>query len=259
VIATWLGFAVIAFGFARGMGYERVAGRLTFVRAEFLRTLRFGLPNGVNWFLEFTAFAVFINLVVAHLGTRILAAFNVVIQINSISFMPAFGLGSAGAIMVGEAIGQRQQERVWPILRLTAKTAAVFMGSVGLIYLCFSSGLMSLFAGRGDDAEELLRVGASMLALSSVWQIFDALGLTFGEALRAAGDTAWCMYARVLLAWVVFTPLAWISVRVYDGGPNALIAAMIAYTALFALALTVRFASGRWRAIDLVGIEPAPL
>jgi MATE family multidrug resistance protein len=258
VIASWLGFLVISFGFVRGIGYERVSGKFSFVRAEFMRTLRFGLPNGVNWFLEFAAFAVFINLVVAHLGTRVLAAFNVVIQINSISFMPAFGLGSAGAIMVGEAIGQRQQDRVWPILRLTAKTASVFMGSIDLVYLCFSTELMSLFAERGSDAEELARVGATMLALSSIWQVFDALGLTFGETLRAAGDTAWCMWARVLVAWVVFMPLSWLSVRVYDGGVHALMAVMILYTALIAVALTTRFATGRWRSIDLVG-EPAPL
>jgi MATE family multidrug resistance protein len=261
VIATFLGFAVIAVGFALGIGYERVppSAAKHFQRREFLRTLRFGLPNGVNWFLEFAAFAVFINLVVAHLGTRVLAAFNVVIQINSISFMPAFGLASAGAILVGEAIGQKQQERVWPIVKLTAQTAAAFMGSVGLLYLCFSTSLMSLFAERGSNAEELAKVGATMLALSSIWQIFDALGLTFGEALRAAGDTAWCMYARVLLAWAVFTPLAWITVRVYEGGVHALMTALIVYTALIALALTGRFATGSWRRIDLVGSEPAVL
>jgi MATE family multidrug resistance protein len=259
VIGTWLGFAVIAIGFARGIGYERISASLAFQRSEFVRTLRFGLPNGVNWFLEFAAFAVFINLVVAHLGTRVLAAFNVVIQINSISFMPAFGLASAGAIMVGEAIGQQRNERVWPIVKLTAQTTATFMGSVGLVYLCFSSGLMSLFSDRGQNADQLAQVGATMLALSSVWQIFDALGLTFGEALRAAGDTAWCMYARVVLAWAVFTPLAWLTVRVYDGGVHALMGALIVYTALLALALTGRFATGRWREIDLVGIEPAPL
>jgi Na+-driven multidrug efflux pump len=126
------------------------------------------------------------------------------------------------------------------------------------VYLCFSSGLMGLFAERGTNPDELAQVGATMLALSSVWQIFDALGLTFGEALRAAGDTTWCMYARVVLAWAVFTPIGWIAVRVYDGGVYALMAAVIVYVALIAFALTGRFATGRWRSIDLVG-EPVPL
>ena len=257
VIATWLGFAVIAFGFVRGIGYERVASSLKFQRSEFIRTLRFGLPSGVNWFLEFAAFVVFINLVVAHLGTRVLAAFNVVIQINSISFMPAFGLASAGAIMVGEAIGQKEPQRVWPIVKLTAQTTATFMGSVGLVYFLFPAQLMGMFAD--GSAQELVQLGTAMLVLSSLWQIFDAMGLTFGEALRAAGDTAWCMYARIALAWALFMPLAWISVRLYAGGVNALMGAMIVYMAAIAVALVARFATGRWRSIDLVGAEPALL
>jgi MATE family multidrug resistance protein len=255
VIASWLGFAYILVSFARGAGYEPMPSSLRLRKDELLRTLRFGLPNGVNWFLEFSSFALFINLVVGHLGTQVLAAFNVVIQINSISFMPAFGVASAGAIMVGEAIGQKAYERVWPIVRLTAKTTGGFMGSVGLCYLCFSTGLMALFADDTASAGELARIGAGMLAFSAVWQVFDAMGLTFGEALRAAGDTTWCMVARIVLAWFVFTPLAWVLVRVYAGGIPALLASMVTYMALLSAALGFRFWAGKWRDIDLVG-EP---
>jgi MATE family multidrug resistance protein len=203
--------------------------------------------------LEFSSFALFINVVVAHLGTRVLAAFNVVLQINSISFMPAFGLASAGAIMVGEAIGQKAHERVWPIVRLTGKITAAFMGTIGLCYLGFSSQLIALFADTSSSAGELARVGASMLAFSAVWQVFDALGMTLSETLRAAGDTAWCMYARIVLAWLVFMPQSWVMVRVYHGGVPALLFAMVTYMALLALTLGLRFWAGKWRSIDLVG------
>jgi multidrug resistance protein, MATE family len=255
VIASWSGFAVIGYGFLRRRGHDPLPAGLGLRASELLRTLRFGLPNGVNWFLEFAAFAFFINLVVGHLGTTVLAAFNVVIQINSISFMPAFGLASAGAIMVGEAIGQKAFERVWPIVKLSAQLAGGFMGSVGLVYLLFATGLMGLFAGSERGSEELLAVGATMLALSAIWQLFDAMAMTFSEALRAAGDTTWCMWARVVLAWLVFTPGAWAAVRIWHGGINAVIAAMVGYLLLLAVTLGARFASGAWRKIDLVG-EP---
>jgi MATE family multidrug resistance protein len=257
VIATWIGFAVIGYGFVRRHGHDPLPAGIELRGSELLRTLRFGLPNGVNWFLEFAAFAVFINLIVGHLGTTVLAAFNVVIQINSISFMPAFGLASAGAIMVGEAIGQRAFERVWPIVKLSAQVAGGFMVSVGLVYVLFASGLMGLFAGAERGSEELLAVGATMLALSAIWQLFDAMAMTFGEALRAAGDTAWCMWARIALAWFVFTPAAWLAVRVWHGGINAVIAAMVGYLLLLSVTLAARFASGAWRNIDLVGSEPS--
>jgi MATE family multidrug resistance protein len=256
--SSYLGFAFLLALFMR----EREGGKLASAAlrelrwSEFVRVLRFGLPNGVNWFLEFSAFAVFINLVVGHLGTTVLAAFNVVIQINSISFMPAFGLASAGAIMVGEAIGRKALDEVWPLVRLTAGVAAAWMGSIALIYVGFAALLMSLFQPEGVRSTELVTVGTTMLALSAIWQLFDAVGLTFSEALRAAGDTAWCMGARLVLAWVVFTPAAWLAVLVLDGGVLTVMGALIAYIVALAVTFALRFASGRWRNIDLVGSEP---
>jgi MATE family multidrug resistance protein len=95
-----------------------------------------------------------------------------------------------------------------------------------------------------------------MLLLSSIWQIFDATSLTLSEALRAAGDTAWCMAARIVLAWVVFTPAALVAVRWLGGGVVSVMCVFIAYVALLALTFAFRFASGRWRDLDLVGAEP---
>jgi MATE family multidrug resistance protein len=141
--ASFIGFCVLAFAFRRGIGYERARGKLELRLREFARVLRFGLPNGVNWFFEFAAFILFINVVVAHLGTTALAAFNVVMQINSISFMPAFGLASAGAILVGEAIGRRAHDQVWPIVKLTGAVAMSWMASIGLMSRASSSASSS--------------------------------------------------------------------------------------------------------------------
>ncbi|HEX2877900.1 MAG TPA: MATE family efflux transporter, partial [Polyangiaceae bacterium] len=136
-LATWLGFAVALLVLLKRWGQEdlpRISMSWRGLRmAEFRRVLRFGLPNGINWFLEFGAFVLFVNMVVTHLGTTALAAFNVMIQINSLSFMPAFGLASAGAVLVGEAIGRRALHEVARFVRLTAAVAGVWMFSVGVV------------------------------------------------------------------------------------------------------------------------------
>ena len=41
--------------------------------------------------LEFAAFDLFVNVVVAKLGPITVAALNIVIAVNSLAFMPAFG------------------------------------------------------------------------------------------------------------------------------------------------------------------------
>ena len=57
------------------------------------------------------------------------------------------------------------------------RTLRRWMGSVGLVYVVFPDALIGLFRPRGVPAESLMAVGATMLALSCIWQLFDALGM----------------------------------------------------------------------------------
>jgi len=260
-VATTLGFLVLLVCFLKRIGHEVPKAPLDFRWPEFARMLRFGLPGGINYFLEFAAFALFINVVVGHLGTTTLAAFNVVFQLNMLSFMPAFGVASAGAILVGEAIGRGQPERVRGLTWLALRFTAGWMLAVGLVYILMPAPFIQLFAPADVAADELMQVGALMLALSGVWQLFDAIAMTLTETLRAAGDTAWPMAARIFLAWCVFTPGAWLSVLAYDGGPTAVMLSVIVYLFVLALILAYRFQSGAWQRISLVGpgeAAPAP-
>jgi MATE family multidrug resistance protein len=95
-----------------------------------------------------------------------------------------------------------------------------------------------------------------MLLLSAAWQLFDAAAATLAEALRAAGDTAFTMWARIALAWLVFAPGSWISVHRLGGGEMVAVGWLVLYLGLLALLLWLRFRSGAWRRLELV---PAPL
>jgi len=95
-----------------------------------------------------------------------------------------------------------------------------------------------------------------MLVMAAFWQLFDAATLTFSEALRAAGDTTWPMAARLILAWLVFTPLAWAAVFWFGAAATGVMLMLIVYVAVLAALLALRFATGKWKSIDLVGAEP---
>jgi len=222
---------------------------------EMLRMLRFGIPSGLNWFFEFLAYVFFVNVVVGGLGTTSLAALMAVLQLNSVSFMPAFGLASAGAILVGQSIGAGDRDGVPRIVRLTFAAAGSWQGLVGLAYLLVPGLLFAPFARDPASAEGLLAAGTRLLALSAAWQLFDAAVASLAESLRAAGDTAFTLWARVVVAWVLFVPGSWITVRVLDGGDVAAVSWLVLYLAALSLALLLRFRSGAWRRIELV--EPS--
>jgi MATE family multidrug resistance protein len=255
VLASWLGFAVIALAFWRGWGVPggAIKGALGLRRDELKRVARFGLPNGINWFLEFAAFQLFLNGVMPDLGKIALGSLTVVMAINSVAFMPAFGLASSGAVLAGQAIGAGDKDAVWPHVRLTLIVTASWMVAVALAYLAAPREILGWFAPP-DHHDELIEMGRTMLIVAAGWQIFDAVAMTLTETLRAAGDTTWSAGARLVLAWVVFAPTAFLAVRVFGGGPGAAMGCLVMYLALLAGALAWRFKSGAWRRIQL--IEP---
>lgn len=256
-IASWLAFAFLALVFWKRWWLDDDGGeRLKLRMSEFRRMIRFGLPNGFNWFLEFSAFILFMNIVVADLGTTVLAAMMVVFNINSVSFMPSFGISSSGAILAGQAIGADRHDHVPIILRRTIGVAMIWQGTIGLLYIAIPAILMSWFAPHDAvGTRELVEIGAVMLAISAAWQLFDAVGMAVSETLRAAGDTAWCLYARLVIAWVIFVPGSTLHIMVFGGGHISAMIWLVVYLAVLAVAFVWRFRSGRWRDIDLTGVE----
>jgi MATE family multidrug resistance protein len=254
-VSTTICFAFLLWRFLRdGRLLGRVVPRL--YRRELFRMLRFGIPSGFNWFFEFAAFTVFVNVVVAGLGTTSLAAMMAVMQINSVSFMPAFGLASAGAILVGQAIGAGFKSEVPRLVRLTFLSAATWQGLVGLLYALIPGLIFSAFARGASDSANLRAAGERMLILSAAWQLFDASATTLAEALRAAGDTAYTLWARTIIAWGIFAPGSYIMVRYFHGGDTVVMLWLVFYIALLALVLFRRFRSGAWKKFELT--EPSP-
>ena len=253
VVGSWLGFAFLALAFWRGWGKAPRAKHMGLSRRELRRVVRFGLPNGLNWFLEFAAFQIFINVVMSSLGDETVAALNAVLAVNTIGFMPAFGLASAGAILAAQAIGRGDRDDVWPQVKTTLLCTLTWMGVMGVVYVVLPERILALFDTQHRSVH-LIEIGTTMLLISAAWQLFDATSMTLSETLRAAGDTFWTAAARLVLAWAVFTPAAVLVVMVWHGGPVGAMLCLVAYLALLAALLGYRFRSGAWKKIEL--IEP---
>ena len=255
-VATWVAFLGLLAAFwldGRRLEPGRTPPRL----AELWRMLRFGLPSGLNWFFEFFAFNFFVTVIVAGLGTTTLAALMAVFQVNSVAFMPSFGIASAGAILVGQAIGAGRKDDVPALVWLTFRVCAGWQVLVGLVYVLDPALVFAPFAVDPVTGPALLAAGQRMLVLSTAWLLFDAAAAVLAEALRAAGDTAFTLWARLAIAWGLFVPGAWVSVRVLGFGDLVAVGWLVVYLAALALVLWLRFRGGAWRRLTLV--EPVAL
>ncbi|QRN95002.1 MATE family efflux transporter [Archangium violaceum] len=250
VASTAVAFCGLLVFFLRdGLRQPHLSSRLS--GGEFLRVLRFGVPAGLNWFFEFLATLFFINVVVTGLGTQMLAAFMAVNQLNTVASLVGFAMTSAGAVVVGQAIGAGARDEVPRTVRLTFLLSGGWQALMGVFYLLAPEWVFAPFA-QGEQARELLALGARVLMLAATWQIFDAAACTLAEALRAAGDTAFTLWARLALAWALFVPGVYANVRWFGGREAAAMLWMMIYFAALAGVLLVRFRSGAWQRFELV-------
>ena len=210
------------------------------------RLLATGLPIGGQWALEMTAFAAFLSLV-ARLGDAAMAASQAFIVLLSLSFMQAIGLSTAVSTLVGSYIGKGDLAAAEKSLRSGMQLATLLALGIALVFIGFPRELVSLFSSD----PEVLRLGAALMWVGALYQVFDAFAIVADGALRGAGDTRWPFGVRCALAWLLFLPLGYVLGIVAGGGLVWAWFGGAVYVAVLAGVLVLRFRGGAWRTIEI--------
>jgi MATE family multidrug resistance protein len=219
------------------------------LRSEQLRQLvRIGVPTGLQVMSEVLAWGAWVNLVLALFGTRAMAGVNFVFRYMAVSFMPAFGIGTAVTALTGRHIGRRRPDLAMQRAHLGFKVSMIYMLPCGLAFILFRRPMMALFT----DDPETMRLGSRMLIFAGVYQLFDAAYIVYNGALRGAGDTFIPGLMTATLGWLLTVGGGYAIARFVPGlgtaGPWLLASA---YGAGIGLYMYVRFIRGKWKAIDL--------
>ncbi len=245
--AEWLG-AILLFGALLRPAIRCVhttswAPPKPHVLARFMRT---SAPVGIQWLLDMLSFAVFSTLV-AHMGSRSIAATNVLIAMLSISIMLASGLSLASSTLVGQYIGARDF-----ISAARAHRSAIVIG------LAASLGLAALFIGAPEllirvftDDVELVELGTRLMLVGALLQIFDTTANISSGSLRGAGDTRWPLVTKSCLSWFVYLPLVYLLGVILEGGLIGAWAGCAINSCLVAITLMLRFQRGAWQSIRI--------
>ncbi len=165
------------------------------------RLLRLGVPAASQITLEVGVFAASTALA-GRLVPIALAAHQIAIHIAALSFMVPLGISSAGAVRVGHAIGRRDPAGAaragWTALAL----GAVFMACMAAAFVLFPRVLIGGFTRD----EGVLRLGASLLAVAAVFQLFDGIQGVATGVLRGLGDTRTPMIWNLIGHWFIGLP-----------------------------------------------------
>ncbi len=169
------------------------------------RMLRLGIPIGLQYVLEFGAFA-FVALMMGWLGTRQMAGHQVAINLASLTFMVPLGVGDAASVLVGHAVGRSDPAGARSATRAAFFCGAGFMCCTAVVFLSSPTLLASVYTGDPG----VVAVAASLIPLAGVFQVFDGLQVVAGGVLRGLGETRVAMLVNLLGYWGLGLPVSWL-------------------------------------------------
>ncbi|MDH3590071.1 MAG: MATE family efflux transporter [Gammaproteobacteria bacterium] len=215
-------------------------------RKEIWGLFRLSLPSGVQQLFFSTGF-VATYWIIGLVGTRELAAANVLINVTLVAILPGLGLGLAAATLVGQALGREDPRDAaqwgWDV----TKVGLVLMTALGapmwlvpdLILMGFIHDPVTVEVGRLP-----MRVVGATMAI-------EAVGMVLMHALLGAGDAKRVMVVAITTQWIVFLPLAYFVGPILGLGLIGIWLLQGVYR-LMQAALFLRFwAKGAWAAIKL--------
>jgi MATE family multidrug resistance protein len=183
------------------------------------RMLKFGLPNGVHFFIEIAGFTAFL-LILGRIGMIELAATNIAFNINTIAFMPMIGIGIAISMLIGQNIGRGRIDIAERFVWQGFLICFIYMGLIALTYFFLPNIYIYPFEVNADPVEfiAIKKFTIVLLKFVAVYSIFDTLNLVFASAIKGAGDTRFVMIIGLLLSLFVLVIPSYIVLVVMQRG-----------------------------------------
>ena len=142
--------------------------------------------------------------IVAPLGIIAIAANTFAITVESICYMPGYGIAEAATTLVGQGIGAGQKVLTRSLARLSVGIGMAVMALMGVLMWVFAPEMMSLLT----PVEEIRQLGSYSLRIEAFAEPFFAAAIVCNGIFVGAGDTLKPAIMNLTSMWVVRLTLA---------------------------------------------------
>jgi putative MATE family efflux protein len=164
-----------------------------------------GMPLLVNellWSLGMTA----LTQIFSTRGLNVVASLNIASTITNLFNVVMFSMGSAIAVMVGQALGAndipRAKQTVWKLIFFNVCICIV----VGGILAALSPIIPYIY----NTTDEVRMLATSFMLTSAIYMSFNAVSHCTYFAIRSGGKTFVTFLFDSVYTWAVFVPFAYI-------------------------------------------------
>lgn len=179
-----------------------------------LKVLKTSIPLSLQNLVEITAFSLS-AIMVGWLGVVPLASHQVAMSMSSFSFMIALGIGAAATIRVSHQYGYGDYKSMRIAGFASVHLSVVLMALCGIAYIVFRNYIPIIYT-----QDPLVReMAATLLIMSALFQVFDAMQLASLACLRALADVKIPLIFSIISYYLVSLPMGYFFGFTLNMGP----------------------------------------
>ncbi len=200
------------------------------------KILSMSIPGGLQFFFEIGAFS-FAVIMMGWISENALAAHQIAINIAATTYMMASGIGFAGGIRVGNALGRKSLKAVRLSGNVAFTMVFIFMTLCMLIIFTFKNSLISLYIN--DDS--ITHIASALLVIAAIFQLSDGIQVVALGTLRGMSDVNVPAWITFIAYWVIALPTGYYLGFVQKLGAVGIWIALLGGLTVAAIFLTIRF------------------
>ena len=209
-------------------------------KEDTIRTaVKIGAPMGLQHMLMGGAYIVS-TLIVAPLGTIAIAAHSLAITVESLCYMPGYGIAEAATTLVGQGIGAGQRLLTRSFARMSVGLGIGVMTVMGVLMWIVAPELMGLMS----PVEEVISLGTQVLRIEAWAEPMFAAAIVCNGVFIGAGDTIIPAAMSLVSMWAVRLTLAATLAPKY--GLKGVWTAMLTELLFRGSIFLIRLFKGRW-------------
>ena len=181
------------------------------------RLLRSGVPAGMQFFYEVTAFAA-VSVMAGWLGARFLAAHQIAISLVALTYMIANGFSVAAMIRMGEARHQQSGLQLQHLGKNEVGFTTLMMVIFAVVIVIFKGSMVRWFTSD----QQVIEIASRLLLFAAAFQVFDGVQVVSLGLLRGMEDARVPARLTMLSYWVVALPVSYFFGIYLAGGMDGL-------------------------------------
>lgn len=213
-----------------------------FDRAVCRDCLRIGIPVAMERGVVCLGHVTFASLV-AKLGVVPFAAHSIALQAEEAFYIPGYGFQSAASTLVGNAIGQKDEEKVRRTAGLIGGFTCLLMLVAGVVLFFCAEKLVGIFTP--DD--EVIRLGAQVLRIVAVSEPIYGIMVILDGTFNGMGDTKAPFVYSLITMWGIRIGGSFVMIHLLHLGLWAVWVMMVIDNVSRCLLLLQRFLRGKWK------------